>query len=386
MSNNEVKKEIQFNIKKKLEPSMDSSLKNMAPLENEINKRIIDLQMTKKVILNKGNDDEIKENQINIKINDHSNNNNLPKQDLNKQGIIENKQNYPTEEKKVDSSRNKRGSSGQNIKCHFCDCKRICNCNLFCDRLCDCECDCRHCREHFLQNIFMIINIVFDIIIIVLLIHIHKWTVNNPLENIILPYNISDSSYINNDISSTQISPKEIIYKDVNGKNILRFLDDNCNDFNEKLEDNNYELDKVFKLKFKMVHKMSLGILIIYCINFGLLFLILISIFSLACIGECCKPLMLFSLVLIGIVSIFSGIVNLILFIIMMVNYYKGNTTGEFLDFYNDCCNNEISNNLEEVYEKLNKLNKHFTDFVVLNFIEMSFNIISNALKKKNND
>ena len=67
---------------------MDSSLKNMAPLENEINKRIIDLQMTKKVILNKGKDDEIKENQINIKINDHSNNNNLPKQDLNKQGII----------------------------------------------------------------------------------------------------------------------------------------------------------------------------------------------------------------------------------------------------------------------------------------------------------
>ena len=57
---------------------------------------------------------------------------------------------------------------------------------------------------------------------------------------------------------------------------------------------------------------------------------------------------------------------TIVLFIIMIVKYYKGNT-GEFLDFYEDCLKGEDKvMNLQKAYKKMNNINKYMTAFVCL--------------------
>ena len=72
-----------------------------------------------------------------------------------------------------------------------------------------------------------------------------------------------------------------------------------------------------------------------------------------------------------------SGIVNLILFIILMVNFYKGKTTGDFLDYYNGCLSEINKKYLEGVFEKLDTLDSQMTAFVTLNFISIFLGCIS---------
>ena len=173
-------------------------------------------------------------------------------------------------------------------------------------------------------------------------------------------------------------------------KSLLRNLDDTeiCS---EKIQlGGNPDFHKHFDLGFNMVYKMALGILIIYIAVLGVTVLVLFAAFGTICCGECALAILLPFLPVIFIVVLFSGITNLVLFIIMMVNYYRGNTTGEFLDFYTNCMNDDkyhdMKEDLKDTFEKLDDLDSNFTAFVVLNFIGIFVNWLSSCFNKKKED
>ena len=259
---------------------------------------------------------------------------------------------------------------------------------------CNCNCynsDC-NCREFFLKNCLSIISFAIDIAIIVVITRIYKWTDKNPLKNINFGNSniaIDSSTRILENLQKNEFNEESRFFnvselKEV--KQYLRYLDDDCQDFNSKLNESNYNIDKVFDLKFDMVHKTSLGILIIYCISFGTLLLILISALGALCCGNKAYVFLAPLLVLIIIVALFSGITNLILFIILLVNYYKGNSTGDFLDFYEECLDNDKKLYLKDAYNRLDKLNSNFSAFVVLNIFGILLNNISSCCKKKDDN
>ena len=173
-------------------------------------------------------------------------------------------------------------------------------------------------------------------------------------------------------------------------KSLLRNLDDTeiCS---EKIQlGGNPDFHKHFDLGFNMVYKMALGILIIYIAVLGVTVLVLFAAFGTICCGECALAILLPFLPVIFIVALFSGITNLVLFIIMMVNYYKGNTTGEFLDYYHNCMSDstykDMHEDLKDTFEKLDDLDSNFTAFVVLNFIGIFVNWLSSCFNKKKED
>ena len=229
-------------------------------------------------------------------------------------------------------------------------------------------------------TILTLISLAIGIALIVLLSYIYKWTKKDPLQNLNIKTEPSDTSNINTE----KLNGKEhALYNHMKSNSDLRYLDDDCNDFESQLKDNNYKLDKVFKLKFNIVNKMALGILIIIIINFGLFLLMVMSSIGIICFGECCFSILAIITVFLFFVSIISDFVNVILFIIMLVNYFKGNTTGEFLDYYKDCMDNYNRPELKSDYDKLNKFNKSFIAFIVLNSVSMFINVISSFIKIK---
>ena len=278
---------------------------------------------------------------------------------------------------------------------------------------CDCDCDCSDFCKLLKNNFLDIIVLGINIAIIVLIARIYSWTKTNPLEKydeenlilqntniaIITPVNIANKN--KNELNQCQCDHKIFEFKcteeqivsgcyDVSEnshKNLLRFLDDNCDDYNKEIEDNKGELHKAFDLGFKNVRKMALGILIIYIALFSSIFIVFLATLGAICCGDCALVVLSPCLPIVLLVLVFSGIVNLILFIIMMVNYYKGYTTGEFLEYYKDCLDNDNKEIFKGIYNKLIKLHSNFTAFVVLNFIGMFLNYVSSCLnRKKNND
>ena len=104
---------------------------------------------------------------------------------------------------------------------------------------------------------------------------------------------------------------------------------------------------------------MSLGMLIIYIIFLGIIFLIILTPFGTIycdlCILICLVPLVF----IIILATLFSSIVILILNIIMLAHYYRGYTT-EFLDYYNKCMDSNQKTIFNSIYHKVNKLSKKF--------------------------
>ena len=71
---------------------------------------------------------------------------------------------------------------------------------------------------------------------------------------------------------------------------------------------------------------------------------------------------------------------NIILFIIMIVKYYKGKT-GEFLDFYEDCLKGEDKlMDIQNTYKKMNNLNKYMLAFVIINFIHIGLRVVDGII------
>ena len=255
-----------------------------------------------------------------------------------------------------------------------------------------------------IMNCISTIRLGIVIAIIVINVRIYKWTDENPLEEFDKKNNMANEQNININISDEMIkevyqcqcgeiiinnscTEEQIISgcKDISinsGKNLLRRLNSDCNNLNEQVKRNGGEMHKVFDLGLDKVHKMALGILIIYGIILGILILsiliTLVAIYCCICVLVCLIPL----IPVIVLSSLFSEIVILILFIIMLVNYYKGYTTGEFLDYYNKCMETEQKTIFLSIYNKLNKLHNNFTAFVVLLSLELFFALILSVYDK----
>lgn len=166
-------------------------------------------------------------------------------------------------------------------------------------------------------------------------------------------------------------------------KNLLRNLVDQtfCNEvIQERNSGKNFS--QIFSLNYNMVNKMALGILIIYCCILGVIALLIISLICL-CVsqegGLCC---LVTCLPIILIVVIGSGIADLVLFIIMLVNFYKGKTTGDFIEFMNGCQHSE-GTSYNSVVDELRTINGYMTAFVALNSIGIFFNYLGAILNKK---
>lgn len=144
-------------------------------------------------------------------------------------------------------------------------------------------------------------------------------------------------------------------------KNLLRSLTDQSFCAEVKAEiDSGKKISEIFTLNYKTVSKMALGISVIIGIILGILvfyFIMFISVY-ISPEGALCFALKVTPILL--IVAILSGITNIILFIIMVVKFYKGRTTGEFIDFYDDCLSFPEKEKLTEVSYTLKRINRNY--------------------------
>ena len=100
-------------------------------------------------------------------------------------------------------------------------------------------------------------------------------------------------------------------------------------------------MSEVFDLHYGTVRKMALGILIVLCLVGFSVFITLMTQVGIIICGEKDALIILPFFICIICICLFAGLTNFILFMIMLVKYYKGRTTGEFLDFYEDCLDAE---------------------------------------------
>lgn len=230
------------------------------------------------------------------------------------------------------------------------------------------------------QTLISLTTLAIEITIIVMLAYIYKWTDKNPIENIIIPSNTMDTPEANDGLLNPKLNLEA--QNSAKNKNLFRYLGEDCEYTDLKLEKNNYEFDKVFKFKYNIVHKMALGLLITFSIYLSLLVLIIISTIGIACCKDCCVVVISAIFCLIIIVTIVSGISNLVLTIIMMVNYFKSDN-NEFLDYYEQCMSRDKKLVFESVHDRIKKLKAYFITFIVLYFVDLFINFISKCCNKK---
>ena len=255
--------------------------------------------------------------------------------------------------------------------------------------------------------LFQVIQLGMSIAVVVLNVKIYKKTGENPLEiydtnefNTTNIEGIADYlervNYLSTLSSFKHCQCGEKIWNNIcteeqiisgcydvskNSDRLLRNLGGfNCKDLDAKIESQGGAYSKVFDLGFNTVHKMALGILIIY-----IAVLVSVVLAVLLILGPICcdvSDLVLIAPVAICIAPVngLSGFVNFILFIILLVNYYKGTTTGEFLDYCNICLNEKERQALKDPFDKLDSLDSVMTAFVVLNFIPLGLGCVASCL------
>lgn len=246
--------------------------------------------------------------------------------------------------------------------------------------------------------IINILIIILTITNLILVSNINDKTEDNPLEvyeksenafdddddetnNIILEYtkNVSeelsklrkycqcDEKILDNICTEKQIASGCYDVSKNNKSTALRYLEENCEKIKTKIE-NTGKFSKVFVLNYDMVHKMAHGILIVL--------IILLIFVGLNLLGLCCDAIIPVIFIAGLIIFILSLFINFILFIIMIVSYYKG-STAEFLNFYEDCLEDEgKSKALQDTYEAMNNIKKYMMAFTIINFILIGLYII----------
>ena len=258
----------------------------------------------------------------------------------------------------------------------------------------------------FCNGIFQAIQLGISIAIIVLIAKIYNRTEENPLEK----YDKSQQNPINNTVDNyinkvdyvssharfkycqcgeeilNNICTEEQIISgcfDVSKNSdrlLLRNLEDICTPLKNDIQSKG-GYSKAFDLGFDMVHKMALGILIVLIAVGASVVLAVIAEVGKLCCGEGAALIIAPCAICMICVIMFAGLTNFILFIILMVNYYKGTTTGEFLDYYNSTCLSEDEKkSLKSTFDELDSLDSIMTAFVTLNFIGIGLSCISSCL------
>ena len=163
-----------------------------------------------------------------------------------------------------------------------------------------------------------------------------------------------------------------------NERPLLRNLDDiRCSEIHQNLVSYN-KFSYVFDIGFDTVHKMALGLLVIIGCTLASLFIIDLILFSSFCCQEGAVAMLIGCSCCIITVFVFGGTADLVCLIIMLVNFYKGNTTGTFMDYY-EKCNESLpfkNGDFNELYEKLSNVYSLMAAFIALNFVQMAFNYV----------
>ena len=173
-----------------------------------------------------------------------------------------------------------------------------------------------------------------------------------------------------------------------NNTQFLRYLKmdkKKCNKYKEDIKNLTHDetLSEVFTLKFDTIHKMALGLLILVIIGFGIVVLLLITGCGSLCLGECGILCLVPFLPVIILFNVGAGVTNLILFIILSVNYFSGDTST-YVDFLD--CKGVIKDKFNEKFKKVENLKDVFITFFVLNIIYLVLGCINNAANKKKDD
>ena len=174
-----------------------------------------------------------------------------------------------------------------------------------------------------------------------------------------------------------------------NGKKTwLRNLEEiNCTEIDRILFKKENKYSEVFKLRFDVVNQMALGILIVYSCIVLCTILVMIVSFSAMCCGDSTLALLILPCIpYIIIIGLSSGCADFIMLIILMVNYYKGRTTGDFLDYYNTCLKEPEKNKITKIFATLDEIDYNMTIFVILNLIGFSINYVGSCFIKQKKD
>lgn len=173
-----------------------------------------------------------------------------------------------------------------------------------------------------------------------------------------------------------------------NNKQFLRYLElteSECTNYKNKILalKEKETLSQVFNLHFDIMHKMALGLLILVIIGIGVLTITSIAVCGTLCCGDCALIILVPFLPVIFLFVIGAGIVNIVLFFILSLNYFQGNvsTYVEFLE-----CNGVNREKFHGKYSVVEDLKSAFIPFFVLNIIYLILGWINSCINKKNNN
>ncbi len=165
-------------------------------------------------------------------------------------------------------------------------------------------------------------------------------------------------------------------------KALLRNLDDlNCAGINKAIKSKGGKFAEVFDLGFDTVHGMAKGILV--CMGCIMVIEIMFSIakYCATNCGDAGEAILMVCTCCYACIGCIGGIAELVCIIILLVNFYKGTTTGEFLDWYEICeIEKDLKMNLLDTYLKLDKVYGYMTYLIILTFAQIIFNCIGTGM------
>ena len=159
-------------------------------------------------------------------------------------------------------------------------------------------------------------------------------------------------------------------------KALIRNLEDDeyrCKELDASLRSKG-KFSTTFELGYGTVHNMALGLLI--CMSVVLAINVIVNLLN------CCSPEAAKACNSVyTCISELGNTAELVLVCILLVNFYKGTTTGEFLDFYEKCSEsndykNTAPSDFKDVYEKLSKAHTYMTAWIVLGFAALGMGCV----------
>ena len=128
------------------------------------------------------------------------------------------------------------------------------------------------------------------------------------------------------------------------------------------------KLNQVFNLKLKGVHQMAIGLMVIYIAIFIVIVLFLLF--------PICFPVILVLIVPIICILYFGDAINIVLFIIICIKFYDGDT-HEYVSFLD--CRGINTEQFHSDFKDVEKLKTNFLVFMILNIIYLVCSLINNC-------
>ena len=166
-------------------------------------------------------------------------------------------------------------------------------------------------------------------------------------------------------------------------KALLRNLDvNNCEVINKVITYQNGKFSKVFDIGFDTVHGMAKGILVCIGCILGLFILSTICKYCAVNCEESGAGLFMGCTGCYICAGAIGGLAEFVCVIILIVNFYSGTTTGEFLDWYENCNIIEpYKTGLKGAYKTLDEVYSYMIALIILTFAQMIFNgIVTSSL------